>query len=441
MTNIISDQFPRYTLFNPLVPVWCVTPKLNRIIHRFYDTSPFSPSGRYLGLTRLPYENHPPIPGDIAEVVVVDLLTGDEHIVAETRAWDTQLGAQVQWGSSDNQLFYNDLDFPTWNAFGIIIDPFSGDKRELKGSIYMVSPDSNWIVSPLLHRMSLTQPGYGINIPHEHISLSSDSSQDGLYITNTSSGTCEMLVSIEKIVENATHHLDPLEFENGTFQIFHAKWNRQGTRLMLVLRWIPNQPGGKIRAQIITMKKDGTDIHVAIPASVWDKGGHHPNWCPDGETLIMNLRVQKGIAANLYLQLPGRLRSRAARLFNFQDDGMRIIGVRYDGTKFRTMNNTVLGTGHPTLHPNGRHVLTDSYLSELVAFGDGTSPIRLINLDTSQDLTLVRINTKPSYAGTRNELRVDPHPAWDRDFMRIAFNACVDGTRRVYVADLTRLLV
>jgi hypothetical protein len=37
-------------------------------------------------------------------------------------------------------------------------------------------------------------------------------------------------------------------------------------------------------------------------------------------------------------------------------------------------------------------------------------------------------------------MRVDAHPAWDRAFRRVAFNGCPDGTRRVYVADLSSLL-
>ena len=50
-----SDSvFPAYTGFEPRVPVHCVTPGLPGCIHRFYDSSPFSPSGRYLAVTRFP---------------------------------------------------------------------------------------------------------------------------------------------------------------------------------------------------------------------------------------------------------------------------------------------------------------------------------------------------------------------------------------------------
>ena len=60
----LSDRFPRYTDHDPLVPVWCVTPGEGRAIHRFFDTSPFSPSGRYLAVFRLPFEDRVPPPGE-----------------------------------------------------------------------------------------------------------------------------------------------------------------------------------------------------------------------------------------------------------------------------------------------------------------------------------------------------------------------------------------
>ena len=74
MAPDLSRHFPRYTEFDPLVPVWCITPKMDRTYHRFFDTSPFSPSGRYMGLTRMPFEDRMPQPGDAAEVVLVDIV-------------------------------------------------------------------------------------------------------------------------------------------------------------------------------------------------------------------------------------------------------------------------------------------------------------------------------------------------------------------------------
>ncbi len=49
---------------------------------------------------------------------------------------------------------------------------------------------------------------------------------------------------------------------------------------------------------------------------------------------------------------------------------------------------------------------------------------------------LVRIRSAPKWRGPKNEIRVDPHPAWCRDYRYVTFSACPDGTRRVFVADL-----
>jgi hypothetical protein len=440
MHNDMSSAFPRYIEYDPVVPVWCVTPNLDRTIHRFFDTSPFSPSGRYLGLTRLPYEDRLPTPGDPAEIVVVDLETGDERVVAESRGWDTQLGAQVQWGVTDKQLFYNDLDATNWQPFGVLLDPFTGTKRVLDGTVYMVSPDGRWVASPCLLRIGVTQPGYGVRVPPEQVPANRGApADDGVYITHVKSGEARLLVSLGDIVKACDLRLE--EFAKGDFYSFHVKWNQQGTRLLLVLRWVPHGRGTRIRAQVITMKADASDIHVTIPASEWDKGGHHPNWCPDGETVMMNLRFDPSAFERAYQRLPGRLRRVAQRIFGVGADGMRFVQVRYDGTGYGLMSDSVVGTGHPSLHANGRHVITDAYPSEAVSYGDGTTPVRLIDLVAGSEVALIRINTRPPYRDPGNELRVDPHPAWDREYRRIAFNACADGTRRVYVADLTGVLV
>lgn len=76
MLRDLAAQFPRYGEFEPQVAVWCVTPGSGGSFHRFFDTSPLSPSGRYLGLTRLPFEDRLPPPGHVAEVLLVDLDTG-----------------------------------------------------------------------------------------------------------------------------------------------------------------------------------------------------------------------------------------------------------------------------------------------------------------------------------------------------------------------------
>lgn len=58
-----------------LIPTWIISDSNVSTIHRFFDSSPFSPTGRYLALTRSS-ENVRVSEGSIAEIVLYDLILG-----------------------------------------------------------------------------------------------------------------------------------------------------------------------------------------------------------------------------------------------------------------------------------------------------------------------------------------------------------------------------
>ena len=410
---MISEQFPVYNDCESSIAIRCVTPNEGRVIHRFFDTSPFSPSGRYLALFRMPFEDRNPLPGEQGEIILVDLWEGEERTVATTCGWESQVGANVQWGVSDEELYYNDVDVTAWQVKGIKLNPFTGMRKMLDTGIFMVSPDGKKAATTCPVRARRTQIGYGVMLPDNKCPINEGlPADDGLYVSDTETGAGQLLVSIRTMLEelHEKEKLDLEDYREGESYGFQCKWNPQGTRLLFVLRSFSKDYAIR-KNHVITMKSDGTDIQLAIPPQVWAKGGHHINWMPDGEHLSMNL--------------------------NIDGQGLRFVKVRYDGQGLQKLLDEVEGSGHPTLHPDGVHLLTDAYLEDTVAFGDGTVPLRLVNLQNGYDKVIARIPTEQPFDFT---LRVDPHPAWDRGFSRIAFNAYAGGTRRVYVADLSELL-
>jgi hypothetical protein len=257
-------------------------------------------------------------------------------------------------------------------------------------------------------------------VPDKYVPINKGTvDDDGVYVTNTATGECRMIVSYKRIVEEAKPGIDVSRYGEGDFYGFHVKWNSKSDRIMLVLRYMPVSDH-KRKPMLITMKNNGEDIRVAIPASEWaDKGGNHPNWCPDGEHVIMNLDIDR--------------------------KGWRFVQARYDGTGLKKMTEVPANHGHVTQHPSGKFILTDAYPTESVAFGDGTSPLWLINLDTNQKKTLVRIDAVTRYFDknpkSAKQMRVDLHPAWDsRTYTHVAINGVDKGTRRVFVADLSELV-
>jgi hypothetical protein len=197
-----------------------------------------------------------------------------------------------------------------------------------------------------------------------------------------------------------------------------VKWNPQGTRLLTTVQWSPRVDRSAVRSgagqgrrrAVITMRPDGSDLRTAITPDQWAKGGHHINWMPDGEHLSMNLNVDG-------------------------QPGLELISVRADGTDLKVFFKP--GSGHPSQQPGGRpFVITDAYPDEPIAAQDGTSPLRLLNLAHGTEQTVVKIFVSM----TAGEFRVDPHPAWDRTGRFVAFNGFVNGTRNVFIADLTAVL-
>jgi hypothetical protein len=419
----VHDSFPRYVDFDPKVPVWCVTPERPGCIHRFFDTSPISPSGRYLALFQLPFEDRQPQPGDTGHVCIVDLETGRDRVVADTRGWEPQMGANINWGATDEQLFFNDMDSKTWQPFAWKLNPLTGDKIKMTGTVYHASPDGKWLISANMTTNRRTQPGYGVRIPDEHARRNiGPVDDDGFYITNTETGQCRLFASTKELLEKANPAVLVKDRDNQEIYGFHSKFNPQGDKLMLSLRWYEKTPESAFDAfrrdhsavhfAWITTDLDRSFTHCAVGPEEWCKRGHHATWFPDGKRISMNLNIDREV--------------------------LRFVEVNYDGSNLHKILEKVQGSGHPTVTPDGSHILTDTYTHESLAFGDGTTPIRWVDLKEGTEETIIRINTATGVED--GVMRVDPHPAWDRTWRYVTFNAFVDGTRRVFVADMKRLI-
>lgn len=433
--------FESYSGFDPEVPVWCVSKGDAPAMHRFYDSAPMSPSGRYLAYTEFPYEDRLPSPGDEAFAVVVDLQTGEEVYRSATAAWDSQLGCQIQWGAEDTVLLFNRMNSDTWQPYGVSVDIFTKSERALEGTIYAVSPDGDLALSPDLRQIFLVQPGYGVIVPQEQLTEPTEiSATDGLFVTDLTTGTARLMLSFEQICDALPDTFSAYREKEGGFYGFHPKWSPDGQKIMFLIRWrSPDMRKGQSKNWIITMNRSGGDLKVALTAERW-VGGHHPNWCPDSETIVMNLafRNPKAPLPKL-MRFSERVLRKLKITWHSNAYYLRFATFRYDGSDLQVVAPSHLGSGHPTWHGDLESILTDAYPNEQVTEMDGTVPLRLVEIPTDTSRTLVRIRTKPRFTGAHSEWRVDPHPAWSRDMEYVIFNASPNGTRQVFLMDMSSL--
>lgn len=383
------------------------------IIHRFHDTSPISPSGRYIALFRLPFDDRYPKEGEAGQVVLVDLQTGEQKDVAQSYGWEMQVGANVQWGASDHELFFNQVDTSTWDVFTVKYDPLSGESVNIKGSTFMVSQNGKKIVSHNLINSVYAQSGYGVIVP-EYLRTRNRglSDNDGIFVTEISAGETKLIASIKRIFDEAVPSIG--EFDPSMFEIygFKAMWNPQMTRIMTCLIIKPIE-GGKRKVAVVTMKPDGSDIRTAINTEQYAKGGHHMAWMPDGERFSMNLEVDG------------------------DKEGLELITVKYDGSELTEVFAS--GSGHPSFNPSGApFIITDAYRHETrFAKKDGYVPLRLLNVATGKEWVLAQVKI-PDVEDS--SFRLDPHPTWDRSGRYVIFNSYEDGSRGVYIADLKEVI-
>lgn len=275
-----------------------------------------------------------------------------------------------------------------------------------EGTVFMVSPDGNELLSYDLCKSRLAQAGYGVIVPDSVVRRNvGPVADDGVYVTDLKTNSCRMIASLADIYEKSVPSIaisNPNDYEYYCFQV---KWNLQGTRILTTVQWTPLS-GGERRRAVITMNPDGSDIRTAITPEQWARGGHHINWMPDGDHLSMNLNID------------GK-------------EGVEIVSVKYDGTDLKEAYP--IGSGHPSFNVAGLpYIVTDAYAGEVVA-GKGLTPIRLINYEQQTEYNLAEVYLPP----IRNfEFRVDAHPAWDRTGRYVVFNGVKDGHRCVYMAEI-----
>ena len=94
-----------------LTPITRVTPPDGHYIHTYYDICSLSPSQRYLAATKLPGLSALPAlsDGHTVDCCVIDLENHTIRTVYSSRCFGYQVGANLEWGTTDRYLYANDV--------------------------------------------------------------------------------------------------------------------------------------------------------------------------------------------------------------------------------------------------------------------------------------------------------------------------------------------
>jgi hypothetical protein len=377
-----------------VVPVRALTSGPEHHFFGYYDKDQWDPGGRYILGMQTPFCGRPVAATDICLIGMIDLEGAREfQPLAETTAWCWQQGCMLQWmPGADSKIIYNHRIGDRFVA--VIQDVTTGEKQTLPRPIYSVSGDGKWALSLNFSRLAVKRPGYGYEGLPDGWGDDAAPEQDGVYVMEIETGNHHLLVDLAELAAR-----DPTEIMRvGIHEVNHLLFNPSATRFIFLHRW--TDPARIVGTRMYTVNLDGTGRHL-VPID----DASHFIWSSDDEILVW---AETAAGHHYYL-----CRDLSSEVSIFAD------GVLTDN-------------GHCTVSPDRRWVLTDEYPD-----AERYCPLILYRIADDTRFTLGRFYSMPELTGVT---RCDLHPRWSRDGKTICFDSSHEGSRQMYIADVSAIV-
>jgi hypothetical protein len=398
----------------------------------YYNKTNWDRTGRYLLGHEVPVKTARLTPELTAAVGYFDLADdGAFHFVAQTRAWNWQMGSQLQWldGKPGRHIIYNIRTddpgslFP--NFASEICDLDTGKKRQLPAPIYVVAPNSQFALCVNYRRLYVTHETIGYPENGQHTALANDPDDDGIYRMDVETGRLELIVSYRDL-----RNFNPKpSMEKAIHWVSHIEINPSSTRVLFLHRWTERVKDETcFLHRLITMNPDGSGMRLLEcsdhplpqlqqdfdPSTVgtfdYEKSEYqisHPLWRDDRSIIVWGPHQGK-IHYHLY-------------------DDMEPAEVQVVGDGVLTEN------GHMTFSPvNHDWLLSDTYpdpvTNERILF--------LYDMRSGEQYDLGSFRDDPLLS---KENRCDLHPRWRRDGNQVCIDSVHEGGRQMYILDISAL--
>jgi len=407
----------------------------------YYDKCPWSQGEDYLLAHRALFANKFPSEGDRCEVGLIEPSAGTFHKLDVTTAWNWQQGAQLQWlpshDSSTDRIIFNDC--VDGKARAAVVEVGKEEKTYLNDSVYALASNEEVALTLNYARLNKGRAEYGYPGVLNECSKGRAPEDDGIWKVDLNSGESTLLISLAELA----HHWATSWSEESHHFVNHLMFNPSATRFCFLHRF--QRPDGIWHSRLFTLGAEGNNLRLLFEGMV-----SHFHWRNDNTLLawagrreILGTASDKGTAFD-------RLFSAARRVLKpiYYALGKprflmnRIVGDSYlliaDSAEpeARPFAEGELTTdGHCTFNRGGsdpgRWVLTDGYPDFR-----SRQPLFLWDTKTDTGYEIGRYSTPRNFDGP---IRVDLHPRFNRDATKICVDSAMDGTRKMYVVDVSSI--
>lgn len=422
----------------PIVPITPDAPMGAHYFFGYYDKSPWNSDESRLLAHRVPFLDRFPTSDDGATVGLIDPRARDFHPLADTRAWNWQQGAQLQWLPDPEGILYNDRR--DGRLVGVLLNPGGSEEAVLDHPVYTVAPGGRVALTLNYGRLTALRPEYGYPGLTDPNASDAAPRNDGVVRLDLASGGADLLVSIAEL---AAYQPSPLGAGGECrHYVNHLMFNPSGTRFCFLHRF--QRADGIMHSRLFTLGTDGSGLRLLMEGMI-----SHYHW-RDDRTILAWAGRRKLLGAGGGTPRGGGSRPSVATLLRrtlkpvYYALGKprflmsRILGDSYllitdaeDPTTEPFAKGELTTDGHCTYSADRRWVLTDGY-PDLKS----RQPLFLWDTERNQGHEIGRY---PTPRGLDGPLRVDLHPRLSHDSTRVCIDSAMDGRRRMYLVDVSAL--
>ncbi len=426
----------------------------------YYDTCPWSRDQTRLLAHRARFLDRFPSPDDPCEVGFIEGWDTDEPAfttLAESRAWNWQQGARLQWAEIDSgqRVVFNDRR--DGRHVCVILDEGGAERRVLPAPVYALSPDATAAVTLGFGRLSRLRPEYGVPGLDDPNPDDPSPATDGVSRLDLATGETKLICPISTL-DAYTLPGRPSPAGGPLHQhVNHLMFNPSGTRFCFMHRF--NRPDGILQSRLFTSDVEGRDVRLLFEGLC-----SHYDWADDGTILAWAgkrallgdgadtgrspVRAAMSLARRTLKPIYYALGKPRVLMNKILKDSYLLIEDREDAPTTPFAAGELTTDGHCTYFHGGPHdgeappaapgapepgrwVLTDGY-PDLKS----RQPLFLWDTRTSAGTEIARLGTPRELD---RELRVDLHPRFSRDARMVCVDSAMDGARRMYVFDVSSI--
>ncbi|OYR69589.1 hypothetical protein DJ79_02515 [Halorubrum ezzemoulense] len=313
---------------------------------------------------------------------------GEYTPIATSSAWNFQQGSRTQWHPSGESILFNRVG--SRNIVATEIDSSGDPITTYDRPIQVVHPAGTEFLSLNYDRLDRNRPDYGYGT---HTGSLLDPATDGLWRVELDSRNDELLVTLQSLIERTDTAAAPDDH-----YVNHALYDPTGERFVFLHRWKGEE--GRV-SRLYVSDRDG-NCRVVMDETVVS----HYCWLSDSELFVWGRTAEFG-------------------------DGYHVLDVDSDEFEYVDALDE-WGDGHPSLSPDGRYIVTDTYPDR-----KRQRHLLLYDRETDNVTELGRFFEPLDYTGER---RCDLHPRWSPDGTQISFDSTHTGRRDSYILDVSQVI-